>query len=154
MRNFFDPDTAQALADRLDRLTPETRPEWGSMSVGQMLAHCSKPFESVYDPAYARQYPKPRWPMTWVMRFLVKPVVVSQTPYRKNGQTAPSFRITGEREFEVERDRLKAFIGRASGEGAEAFEGRESHSFGALTAQEWSRLFYKHTDHHLTQFGV
>ena len=154
VRNFFDPDTADDLLARIDRLTAETRPEWGTMTAAQMLAHCCKPFETVYDPDYARRHPRPRWPMTWVMRFLVKPVVVSETPYRKNGQTAPAFRVTDRRDFGAERQRLKGFIARASGEGRAAFEGRASHSFGALTAQEWSALFYKHTDHHLTQFGV
>ncbi len=154
MPDFFDPNTASDLCSRIDRLTPQTQPEWGKMTVGQMLAHCSRAFESVYDPAYTRQFPRPTWPMTWVMRFLVKPVVVSQTPYRRNGKTAPSFLITGERDMEAERQRLKAFIERASGEGADAFSGRKSHSFGELTAVEWSTLFYKHTDHHLRQFGV
>jgi hypothetical protein len=38
--------------------------------------------------------------------------------------------------------------------GKEHFEGKESLSFGPMTAQEWNNLFYKHLDHHLNQFGV
>jgi hypothetical protein len=38
--------------------------------------------------------------------------------------------------------------------GADAFEGKESNSFGKLTASEWNIMMYKHLDHHLTQFGV
>ena len=38
--------------------------------------------------------------------------------------------------------------------GSAHFEGKESPSFGALTADEWNVLFAKHLDHHLTQFGV
>ena len=34
------------------------------------------------------------------------------------------------------------------------FEGKESHSFGPLNKTEWNNMFYKHADHHLTQFGV
>ena len=34
------------------------------------------------------------------------------------------------------------------------FDNRESHSFGKLSKTEWSNMFYKHLDHHLTQFGV
>jgi hypothetical protein len=34
------------------------------------------------------------------------------------------------------------------------FEQKESHSFGKLTAEEWSNSFYYHLDHHLTQFGA
>jgi len=38
--------------------------------------------------------------------------------------------------------------------GALYFEGRESLSFGKLTSKEWNNLFYKHIDHHFTQFGI
>ena len=34
------------------------------------------------------------------------------------------------------------------------FDGKESHSFGPLNKTEWNNMFYKHADHHLTQFGV
>jgi len=30
------------------------------------------------------------------------------------------------------------------------FHNKESHSFGALTSQEWNNLFAKHLNHHLT----
>ena len=152
--NLFDRDVAQGVLARIDRLTPESQPEWGTMTVAQMLAHASKPFETVYDPDYARRHPKPRGLVKLVMRLVAKPYVVGDTPYRKNGRTAPEFVVADARDFETERRRLKAFIKRASGEGAAAFEGRESHAFGALKAAQWSTMFYKHTDHHLRQFGV
>jgi len=38
--------------------------------------------------------------------------------------------------------------------GSARFEGKESHSFGKLTSKEWNNMFYKHLNHHLTQFGV
>jgi hypothetical protein len=38
--------------------------------------------------------------------------------------------------------------------GEKYFDGLESNSFGKLTTIEWNNLFYKHLDHHLTQFGV
>ena len=53
-----------------------------------------------------------------------------------------------------EQARLVEYIARVQQEGAQAFDGRESNSFGALTTTEWNTLFYKHLDHHLTQFGV
>jgi len=28
-----------------------------------------------------------------------------------------------------------------------------SHSFGPLSKTEWNNMFYKHLNHHLTQFG-
>ena len=56
--------------------------------------------------------------------------------------------------FDAERERLVAYLRRTRELGADHFDGKESHSFGPLTRTEWSNLFYKHLDHHLTQFGV
>lgn len=154
MPSFFDRSTSGEFLARLDRLTRDSQPEWGTMSVAQMLAHTSKPFETVYDPEYERQYPKPKGLTKLILRLIAKPYVVGTTPYRKNGKTAAAFLVTDERDFETERKKLKGFIKRVADEGAAAFEGRESHSFGKLKAKEWSTLFYKHTDHHLRQFGV
>ncbi|MEM1056431.1 MAG: DUF1569 domain-containing protein [Bacteroidota bacterium] len=154
MPDFFDRAVADDLLARIDRLTPETEPQWGKMNVAQMLAHCSKPFEAVYDEEYLRQNPKPNAVLRFVLRVLAKSAVVGDKPYKRNGSTAPSFIVADERDFEAERARLKAFIEQAHGESAAAYDGRESHSFGVLSAREWSTLFHKHTDHHLTQFGV
>jgi hypothetical protein len=100
------------------------------------------------------KHTQPNFFMKLILKFLVKNTVVGAKPYSKNGQTAPQFLITNERDFEKEKQRLIDFIKRAEKDGKAFFDGKESMSFGALTAQEWSTMFYKHLDHHLTQFGV
>jgi hypothetical protein len=89
-----------------------------------------------------------------VLQRFVKQGVVGPKPYPRSAPTAPAFRIADAREFDAERDRLVAYLRRVAGEGRAAFEGRESLSFGPLTAAEWNVLFAKHLDHHLRQFGV
>ena len=152
MDSLFDRRTADALVDRIGRLTPDSERQWGTMSVAQMLAHCSVPFDQVY----AEEYPhaRPNRLVRALLRRLVKPTVVGPKPYKRNTRTAPAFVIDDERDFATEQARLSAYVRRAHGEGAAAFDGRDSHSFGPLTADEWSALFVKHTDHHLRQFGV
>lgn len=78
----------------------------------------------------------------------------STTPYKKNSGTAPAFLITDARDFEVEKARLIEYIQRVEKLGANYFENKESVSFGKLNSYEWNNLFYKHLDHHLSQFGV
>lgn len=124
------------------------------MTVDQMLAHCNVPFDTVYDPEYTRENPRPNALVRKLLRLVAKPIVVGEKPYKRNMRTAPSFIIEGERDFEAERDRLVAYVKRVQADGEAAFDAKESHSFGPLTAREWSTLFYKHTDHHLQQFGV
>ena len=81
-------------------------------------------------------------------------MVVSEKPYSKNGRTAAQFIIADERDFETEKKRLIDFILKTQKLGEKYFDGKESHSFGVLTSNEWNTSFYKHLDHHLTQFGV
>ena len=56
--------------------------------------------------------------------------------------------------FEREKKRLIDYINKTQALGTAFFEGKESNSFGNLTANEWNNTFYKHLDHHLQQFNV
>lgn len=150
MKNVFDPATVSELTSRINRLTPSTRPTWGRMSVDQMLAHCNV----TYDMLYTDKYPWPGTIRRFLLKALVKRGIVGPKPYRRNLPTAPQFRMVGAKDFAAERTRLLEYLNRVQREGEQAFEGRESKSFGPLTASEWSTMFYKHLDHHLTQFGV
>jgi hypothetical protein len=148
--DLFDTADVERTVERLQALTPDTVPHWGRMTVSQMLAHCCVAYEMLYT----TKHPRPNPLMRWVLRRFVKQGVVGPKPYAKGTPTAPAFRITDPREFHAERERLVGYLRRVAGEGRTAFEGRESLSFGPLTAHEWNVLFAKHLDHHLRQFGV
>jgi len=150
MKNIFNIEVAQTIVKRIENLSTTSSPIWGSMSVSQMLAHCSVAYEMVYT----NQYSRPNRLSRWILKTFVKKMVLSEKPYPKNGKTAPQFKIKDEKNFELEKDRLIAFINKTQQFGEAEFEGKRSSSFGSLTASEWSCLFYKHLDHHLTQFGV
>ena len=72
---------------------------------------------------------------------MLKPTVVNDKPYKKNSRTAPQFLITDTKNFEVEKERLINYLKKAQSLGADNFEGKESHSFGTLTAHEWNNMF-------------
>jgi len=150
MKSVFDTRDVAELTDRINRLTPATTPQWGKMSVAQMLAHCNVSYEMVYD----NKWPKPGRFKRLVLKALVKERVVGPKPYGRNLPTAPQFLIADPREFGAEKQRLIDYLHRVLQEGRETFDGRESHSFGPLSATQWNAMFYKHLDHHLTQFGV
>lgn len=150
IKNLFDLPIVNEIVDRINRLTADTKPLWGRMSVSQMLAHCNVTYEMVYDDIH----PKPNTFMKFILKLLVKSKVVSEKPYAHNLRTAPSFLIKDEKEFEKEKARLIAYIRKTQKLGPSHFDGKESHSFGKLAKQEWNNMFYKHLDHHLSQFGV
>ena len=150
MKSSFDQTYTNEVVARINQLTPTTTPGWGKMNVGQMLAHCNV----AYDMAYTDKYPQPNFLVRWMLTRFVKPAVVGRKAYEKNGRTAPAFLVDADQDFEKEKKKLIDYVNQTQSLGANHFEQKESNSFGKLTAEEWSNLFTKHLDHHLTQFGV
>lgn len=150
MKNIFDPQVTNELISRVNQLKPESPALWGKMTVDQMLAHCCV----AYEMAFTNKHPKPNALMRFLLKAFVKNGVVNEVPYKRNIRTAPAFIIAERKEFEEEKDRLIKYLGHTLTLGKDHFEGKESISFGPMTAQEWNNQFYKHLDHHLCQFGV
>ncbi|WP_034059579.1 DUF1569 domain-containing protein [Lacinutrix jangbogonensis] len=150
MKNIFNKEITEEVINRIDNLTATTQPNWGKMSVSQMLAHCCVAYEMVYTD----KHPKPNVFVRTLLKLFIKKAVVNENPYPKNGRTAPQFIISDARAFETEKKRLVAYVLKTQELGAAYFNGKGSHSFGKLTTTEWNNSFYKHLEHHLTQFGV
>ncbi len=151
MKNLFDSEITNEVIERINHLTPSSQPGWGKMNVSEMLAHCCVSYEYVFN---QEKFSKPKGIKKLLLKMIVKGVVVSDKPYKKNSRTAPDFLITEEKEFNTEKKRLIDFINQTQELGENHFNNKESHSFGPLTSNEWNNMFYKHLDHHLTQFNV
>ncbi|MBZ4034995.1 DUF1569 domain-containing protein [Flavobacterium sp. 17A] len=150
MQNIFLKEDCDEFISRINKLTPNTQPLWGKMSVDQMLAHCNVTYEMVYDNIHE----KPNGFMRFLLKSFVKKKVVDESFYPKNIRTAPQFIINGDRNFQLEKVRLISYINKTLELGKDNFEGKESLSFGKLSSNEWNNMFAKHLDHHLCQFGV
>ncbi len=148
--NIFDQKVAEGVIERINKLTPTTQPKWGKMTVGQMLAHCCVTYEMLYENKHAA----PKGLLKLMLKMFVKNAVVSETPYKHNSRTGPAFLITTEKEFNTEKERLINYIKKTQQLGESHFDNKESMSFGKLSKTEWNNMFYKHLDHHLSQFGV
>ncbi|MFD0751593.1 DUF1569 domain-containing protein [Mucilaginibacter calamicampi] len=150
IKSVFNAADVAELKARINKLTPQTAGLWGKMNVSQMLAHTNVSYEM----AYTDKHPKPNAFVRFILKAFVKNVVVGPKPYKRNTPTAKAFIIADDRDFETEKKRLLEYTDHTLQLGKQHFEGRESLSFGRLTADEWNVLFYKHLDHHLQQFGV
>ena len=148
--NIFSQEVSDQIIQRINALTPDTSAQWGKMNVAQMLAHCNVTYEMVYE----NKHPKPNFLMRFILKALVKSKVTNEVPYKRSLQTAPAFVIKGSKDFEEEKNRLIRYIKRTQELGRKYFDKKSSLSFGKLTKDEWNNMFYKHLDHHLTQFGV
>ena len=150
MKDIFDSQEIDATVVRIEKLKPATQPLWGKMSADQMLAHCNV----LYEMTYENRHPKPNKFTKMMLKLFVKKAVVGPKPYRKNNRTASQFLVTDTKNFVEEKARLRDYLRKTQSLGGDYFEDKESHSFGKLTKQEWNTMFYKHLDHHLSQFGV
>jgi hypothetical protein len=148
--NIYDANEMAQLQSRINNLTESTAAQWGKMSVDQMLAHCNVAFEMTYDNNHA----KPNFFVGFILKTFIKNGVVGPAPYKKNSGTAPAFIIKDRRDFGAEKQRVLNYLNKTQKLGREHFENKESINFGKMSSGQWSTMFYKHLDHHLTQFGV
>jgi hypothetical protein len=148
--SIFNAEVTTKQLDRLNTLTPESKALWGKMNTAQMLAHLNVGYDATYGKIDAKSSAFKKI----MLKLFVKKMVVGEKPYPKNSRTAPYFIVSDEREFESEKAKLAANIQQAETDGEAFFEGKESSAFGKMTAQEWSNQFYKHLDHHFSQFGA
>ncbi len=147
-RSLFEPDASQEVLDRLARLTPDHRARWGRMTVGQMLCHVIDYFDIALGGREATPVGGPAVQLVLRLVLLNWPFA-----YPKNARTLPDLQRTDPSEFEQDRarlcERIRAF---ATRRGQEAWP--PNPVVGAISGAQWGRLSYRHTDHHLRQFGV
>jgi hypothetical protein len=150
VKNLFEPAMVEEVKERLAQLGPDSERQWGKMNPAQMLAHCS----AAIDMAMGKVSP-PRILLGRLLgRLAKKSMIVNGTPMRRNSITEKSCLVTDDRDFLVERQRLRESIDRFATGGPEACTKHPHFFFGPLTPVEWAVLMYQHLDHHLRQFGV
>jgi hypothetical protein len=149
MQSLFDPRDRDALLQRLASLAPASPRQWGKMSVSQMLAHLAATMEVACGDHVKKQRLIGR-----ILAPFVMSSALGEKPFTRNAPTDPEYRITDDRDFAAERQRVAALVERFAGQAPGAVEGRVHSFFGPLSAEDWGRLMGKHLDHHLRQFGV
>lgn len=146
MKTIFDTQTADELIARIEQLHNNSQPAWGKMTLYQMIKHCSMWEEMLLQ----KQLYKQTFLGRLFGKFALKDMMKDE-PAKKNLPTVPSFRITGEGDAQVEKQRWISLILEHRQRQNEGF----MHPFfGQLTADQAGRMDYKHIDHHLRQFGA
>jgi hypothetical protein len=150
MESIWTEAYVESANSRIGKLSADSRPLWGKMAVGQMLAHCNVSYEMAYEDKHR----KPNAVLRFILKLLVKPAVVGEKPYKRHTATGPQFVMKETKDFEAEKQRLIGYIKKTRDLGEAHFQGRFYPSFGPLSGREWNNMFSKHLDHHLRQFGV
>jgi len=146
MKSIFEQANYRELAERMEKLTPSSKQLWGKMDVGQMLHHLNLAMEVPLGKTVVGEKPK------FFMR-MFRGVLYSAKPFGKGDPTPRSFKVTDSFDFLKEKQAAVANLQEIYDRGAGS-EYRPHAFFGELTTEQWGLHFYKHTDHHLSQFGV
>lgn len=146
--NLFEPAAAQEIASRLQNITASTPANWGKMNPAQMLAHCQTGFQF-----YFGEIKMKRSLLGYLFGKMALKKLLSDKPWSRNLPTAPEFKVSNEREFIKEREKLLAYVARFAKDGFTVTV--TTHPFfGKMTSQQYATLMYRHLDHHLKQFGA
>lgn len=147
MPTFLDDRDRGGLMSRLAALTSTSQARWGKFSVDGMLCHLRESARMASGELTVPDAGKKAF-----QSFPLKHLLMYVLPFPKGAPTAPLLLVTSPEEFSEALRRLH--------EALDTFlhdEPRPSPPhplFGPLTRKEWGALVYKHTDHHLRQFGV
>lgn len=147
MKSVWQAATRRELQDRLAKLTPGTPRQWGRFTAPQMVAHIAQSFRSSLGDLAVK-------PKNLPLRYTpLKQLVIYWLPFPKNAPTAPELLAREPGDWASDVAEVHELINR--------FPSRKPEdkwpvhaAFGQLTGEQWGILMYRHTDHHLRQFGV
>ncbi len=146
MQTIFNETTVSELIVRIEQLNETDKALWGKMSAYQMLKHCSLSEEMFQG---KRRY-KRLFMGKLFGRMVLNKIIKNQKPIKKNQPTHPEFKIRGKGDFEHEKmkwiDLLQSYHDFTTLNVFHPF-------FGKMLKDEIGVYVYKHTDHHLKQFG-
>jgi len=84
---------------------------------------------------------------------IFKSVLYNDKAFGKGDPTPKDFKVAGTYKFESEREKYLQNLNEIFNKGAKG-NYKPHVFFGKITDEQWGMHFYKHTDHHLRQFGV
>lgn len=147
MKSLLEKETYTEIISRIQKLSPESPRQWGTMDAAQMLWHLTFPLKIALTDKDL--------PNAWIGRLFgwyMKKKYLANEPMQKNLPTAKVAKSKGvPRNFEEEKAKVISLI--------DAFYAGKIRTkphplFGKLSKEEWGRMQWKHLDHHLRQFGV
>jgi hypothetical protein len=148
MGSILNEGDRNAISSRVRSLSVSSTGRWGSMDVTEMLQHLRRSALMCLGELSVPSANKRAFHM-----FPLKHVILYVLPFPKGAPTAPALKPVDAASFEEERAALLELLERI-GTGAREGMGPDHPLFGPLSWREWGVVTYKHSDHHLRQFGA
>ena len=149
MKSLFTSKAFDEINERLGQLNSNHNKQWGTMDVSQMLAHCCEPLKIALEIETSIKEPY----LKKLIMGLFKHKLYDDSEWKKNLPTTDQFKISSDKDFETELDKLRSLIKKFHQEKNKT-NWVEHPVFGKFAPEQWGKMQYKHLDHHLKQFGV
>ena len=149
MNSIYDKVSNDTIIVRINKLSVESKPLWGKMNAAQMCKHCS----IATDIAFGKGELKVNFLMRLLGKLLKKKVFYGGD-MGKNSPTAKEFIVSESLDLEKTKVEFIERFSRFANEGTAAIKTMNHPFWGKMTYEDWDALLWKHTNHHLEQFGV
>lgn len=137
-----------AICQRLGSVTSASVPRWGRMDAQAMLTHLRQSALMALGELPVASKSKRAFQV-----FPIKHLILHVAPFPKGAPTAPELLVPYAASIDAIQSELVSLVERI-GAGPREGDGPVHPLFGRLSFREWGLATYKHTDHHLRQFGA
>lgn len=148
MGTILNESDRATIDSRVRSLSVSSTARWGRMDVAGMLRHLR-----LASLMALGEYSVPSANKRAFQVFPLKHLILYVLPFPKGAPTAAELKSEAGASFEEERAALLEVLERI-GTGLRDGMGPDHPLFGPLSWREWGVATYKHTDHHLRQFGA
>lgn len=150
MKTIFDKSIREELIGRIKRINQNNKAEWGKMNVFQMLKH------NTYWNGWILGNDDHTYKQTFMGKIFgkiaLKKMIKDEKPFDKNIPTSDQFKVKElNGDLESEKSRWISLLCEYKNYSNPNFV---HDFFGKMSKEQIGVLVYKHTDHHLNQFGV
>ena len=149
MNTLAHPNDSIEIRTRILSLAPTDVPQWGIMTVDQMICHVREAYLYALADTTVEFIPLP-YPANVVKQFALQVT----KPWPQSARTIPQLQLDAHgmthTTFEQDRDTL---LGSFDTFCALTNHTRDHPFFGSMEHSDWMRWGYVHADHHLRQFN-
>lgn len=149
MKSIFDNPVNEEIIVRINTLDKNSKALWGTMTVEQMIRHCV-----ICEEYYQGKFVVERSPLGIKIgaKAITEILKNEQSNFGKNADTNEVFKVTTtDLNLEEEKNKWILLIKHYEMIDLDTF----THwFFGEMSKEQLGQFIYKHSDHHLKQFGV
>ena len=149
MKSIFVKSVQQEILTWIEFLNESSKPSWGKMTVAQMVRHCI-----ICERYYKGEVSVKRSALGRVLGGVaIKAILKDEnSSFSKNASTSSEFLVSENGlNLEAEKNHWKDLIAGYDNFSQNSFM---HWFFGKMTKEQLGQFIYKHSDHHLKQFGV